>query len=548
MVNWGICNACAPWGARAIEVARLGYVGYGGLGRTIWQYRRTAFRERRAARDGGGVSALTENSPDLIDRFDADFRHVYVNRAGLKILGLPREAVIGRTIRQTNLPEPWCSLWEERLATVFQTGQPLDVEDSFPDATSGDQRFFSSRCVPEFSPDGVVATVLVVSRDITDRRRQEEELRHAKYAAETANAAKDQFLAVLSHELRTPLTPVLLSASELERRDDVPADVRGELRMIHQAVQLEARIIDDLLDVTRIARGKMKFDFTLVDVHQVVRAAAGICSEGNGAPISLHLHGRRHMVWGDAARLQQVFWNLLNNSRKFAPATGRITVRCGNAGDDKVRIEVIDTGAGIQASDLPRIFDAFVQGDLPRVRQHGGLGLGLAICKTIVEAHLGSIGAYSDGPERGAIFTVNLPVHAARSCKAAVPPEPAPPRIVKPLRILVVEDHEPTLRVLGQLVESLGHYPTLVGNVRAALEASSLNDFDLVISDLGLPDGTGHDLMRELKHLHGLSGIALSGHGMEDDVRRSEEAGFRQHLTKPIDFEQLENAIGRVSE
>jgi PAS domain S-box-containing protein len=379
-------------------------------------------------------------------------------------------------------------------------------------------------------------------------KRAEDALRDAKAAAEQANAAKDQFLAVLSHELRTPLTPLLLAACLLERRGDLPPGVQADVQTMRRSIELEARIIDDLLDLTRIARGKLQFDFRNADLHVLTRAAADICGHREGAEIQLDLAARNHFVNGDAARLQQLFWNLLANARKFTPADGRITIRSSDLPDGRIRVTVTDTGAGIEPEALPRIFGAFEQGDICRARQFGGLGLGLAICKAIVHAHGGTISAASAGRGCGAEFAVEIPTVAPLNGDTA---EAGPVRAeacpARPLRVLVVDDHAATLDVISRLVQDLGHKVQTAADLKSAMRIADQWQIDLLISDLGLPDGTGYDLMRQLQGRPGLHGIAISGYGMEQDVRQSKEAGFAEHLTKPIDLDVLEAVVSRIA-
>jgi signal transduction histidine kinase len=384
-------------------------------------------------------------------------------------------------------------------------------------------------------------------REVVERQRAEAELKLAKEAAEAANTAKDQFLGVLSHELRNPLTAVLLMSSLLEKRRDLPRDVHEDIENIRRDAELEARIIDDLLDVTRIARGKLRFDFQTTDLHLLIRKAADICGFGVGAAIRLRLSAKARFVHGDPVRLQQVFWNLLSNARKFTPVDGRIEVRSSNVGDGKIRVQVIDTGMGIDPEFMPRLFTQFEQASSGRDRQFGGLGLGLTICRAIAEAHGGTISASSEGQGRGATFTLEM--------RAVVPLKPkAPDRQtcranppMRSLRILLVEDHKSTLNATARAIQDWGHVVQTAMSVQSAIQIAERERFDLLLSDLGLPDGSGHDLMRELQGRYGLKGIAISGYGMEGDLRRSKEAGFSEHLTKPVDFTALAAAITRLT-
>ena len=389
--------------------------------------------------------------------------------------------------------------------------------------------------------------------ELEERNRIEAQLREAKDAAEAASRAKGEFLATLSHELRTPLTPVLLTVSLIESRPDLPDDVREDVATIRRNVELESQLISDLLDLTRIERGKLQLDLHDVDLHLILRSAIDICQREASARLTAELGAARHTMRGDSTRLQQVFWNLINNAIKFTPPHGAITVRTSNPdGGGLVRVEVIDTGAGIDPSMMPKLFSAFEQGQVRAARQQAGLGLGLAISRKLAEAHGGTIGAASEGRGRGATFTVELPVVVAQFVRAA--PSIERPLVLRgassqpqPLNVLLVEDHEPTLRVLEKLLRQIGHRVTGATSVTSALSAASHDAFDLMISDLGLPDGSGLDVMRRLRHDFAGRAIALTGYGMDADIAASRAAGFAEHLTKPVDLAQLESAIGRVT-
>jgi PAS domain S-box-containing protein len=385
---------------------------------------------------------------------------------------------------------------------------------------------------------------------------QNDELKAARAVAEAASHAKDNFLAALSHELRTPLTPVLMTVATLEADATLPQSVRRHLHLLHRNVELEARLIDDLLDLTRIVHGKMELHTKLTDVHALVDAAVEISRgdiEANGLQLIRDLRAQNHHVSGDSIRIQQVLWNLIRNAAKFTPQGGRVIVRSDSGADGVLRISITDTGIGIAPGAIAKIFTPFEQADRAVTRQFGGLGLGLAISKRLAEMHGGTITAESEGLNKGATFTLILPT--ARSVKAEAAPAPAAGSDAAPqtggvvtgnrLRILLVEDHADTRRSMSRLL-SLDHEISEAESVKAALRAASEQKFDLVISDVGLPDGSGLDLMRQLRDKHNLAGICLSGYGMEDDLARSAEAGFYRHLTKPVDFHALEKVIAEM--
>jgi PAS domain S-box-containing protein len=367
--------------------------------------------------------------------------------------------------------------------------------------------------------------------------------------AEAASKAKDHFLAALSHELRTPLTPVLLKVAELRQSPNTPYLLRADLRMIQRNVELEAKLIDDLLDLTRITRGKLSLHREVTDVHHLLEQAVGICADEAAAKqlrIDVHAQASEHHVWGDEARLQQVFWNLLKNAVKFTPAGGAIEVRTGNDEPGRIHVDVIDRGIGIEPDTLPRLFNAFEQGDPSITRNFGGLGLGLAISKALVDQHGGTLTGLSAGRGKGATFTVTLdtvPPPPSGDVEAAARQAEGP----RSFRLLLVEDHEPTLQVMAALLEASGHDVKVARGVASARAVAERHPFDLVVSDLGLPDGSGLDLMPELRERFGLRGIAVSGYGMEEDLRRSREAGFEEHLIKPVDPDKLKASIARVA-
>ncbi|WP_345813998.1 response regulator [Paraburkholderia sp. PREW-6R] len=415
----------------------------------------------------------------------------------------------------------------------------------------GEYRWFDVRMVAMRDAEGNISKWFGSCTDVHTQREAIEERERllaseqaARQTAEEANRAKDRFLAMLSHELRTPLTPVLAGASMLERMADLPEPVRSSVRMIRRNVELEARLIDDLLDLTRVANGKLRLSLETVDVHEMMDSVLDLFrSEIQVKQQDVHVHknAKHHYVLADRARLQQMLWNLIRNAAKFTPDGGHIYVRTR---DERMHVQILveDTGIGIEPEQIGKLFNAFEQGSQNMTRQFGGLGLGLAITRALTDAHGGTVMAQSPGAHCGATFTITLPTAAA--------PEPvlpvAEPDQVHPaglLTILLIEDHLDTAEVMEQLIRSLGHDVTTVGRVDDALAATQLQTFDLVVSDVGLPDGTGLDFIKAFREHSDAPAVALTGFGTDEDVRRCLSAGFTSHLTKPVNFSQLETMI-----
>lgn len=403
---------------------------------------------------------------------------------------------------------------------------------------------------PQSPPVRCVGTYI----DITERREAEQRQnqlldaeRAARAAAERASEAKSEFLATLSHELRTPLTPVMLTVSLMETHPGLPSDLRDDVATIRRNVELESRLISDLLDLTRITTGKMQLELQTVDLDQIVLSALSICQRESPARVEIDLVAPHHHVRGDSTRLQQIFWNLINNAFKFTPADRLITIRSSNPTPDTVRVDVIDDGVGIDPPILPRLFNAFEQGEVRTRRQQAGLGLGLAISRKLAEAQGGTIGATSEGRGRGSVFTVEFPTVSAQAPDASGDHPTELPKAPAPLRLLVIEDHEPTLKVMTRLLRGIGYDVTEATSVASAIAATQRERFDLLISDLGLPDGSGLDVMRQLREEYAGRAIALTGYGMESDIAASRSAGFTQHLTKPVDLDHLQRAIVSLS-
>lgn len=449
--------------------------------------------------------------------------------------------------------------WKHSLVT----GENYEIEARFWHEGRGggasEWRWMQNRAVPVRDGAGRITEWVGVTIDVHEQRENQRRLEEAKAAAEAASQAKDRFLAVLSHELRTPLNPVVLTVSALSEREELSTDLREQLQMVRRNLELESRLIDDLLDLSRVTTGKLRMRPKVTSVHESIRdalEAIGPDAAAKQIRVTQSLTANRDVVCVDDGRLQQVLWNLLKNAVKFTPEGGKVSVST-RRDRRSIVVEVADTGIGIEPDAIKRIFDAFVHADPSISREFGGLGLGLAISKAVTEMMNGSLTVVSEGLGLGATFTLRLPLAVARLPDAwRRPGEPGDPRPSRPadkLRLLLVEDHPDTARVVCRLLQMSGHDVTVAHSVNDALRVCDGANFDLLISDLGLPDATGYDLMRTLRKRHTRRGlptpraIAVSGYGMDEDVRKSRDAGFCEHLTKPLAFNTLNDAIRRVA-
>ncbi len=501
------------------------------------------------------LKSHVEHSPVAVIEFDTELRITRWTDAAHRIFGWTADEVLDRSMWEI----PWiCEDDRAKVAGVsaqlLAGDQPCIVSPNRnrrKDGTVISCEWYNSSLRDEH---GKLDSIFSVVLDVTPRVKAQEAAQQARIAAETASKAKDHFIAVLSHELRNPLNPVLAAATMLRRDPRFDAHVVEQLEIICRNAELEARLIDDLLDMTRIERGKVELERRRVKLCAVIRRAAEVCMPEITAKrldFRMDLGHTTSWVEGDAARLEQVFWNLIKNAVKFTPAGGWVNVRCLHDKEGHVVAEVSDSGKGIEREDLGRIFNAFEQAERSITRQFGGLGLGLTISKTMVEMHGGSITVQSEGHGKGSIFTVRLPMLRAQARDPVLPPittETSPPAALGSLRILLVEDHADTARIMRILLQSQGHVVETADTVAAALRLADEQAFDLLLSDLGLPDGTGLDLMRALRARSStLPGIALSGYGQEKDVQQARDAGFTAHLTKPVSLPRLEAAIARIA-
>ena len=471
---------------------------------------------------------------------DEEFRYVYLNAKAEEILGMRRGEALNRRIWDV-IPGSETSTTGVELRRAQAGRVPVHYVNFYEPWG----RWFEVNAYPMSG-----GRLGLFFRDITESKAIEEALRAAKEAAEAASRSKDRFLAVLSHELRTPLSPVLLSVSAMEADPELPPAIHEEMLMIRRNIELETRLIDDLLDLSRIINGKLALHVKPVDLNEKIKYVAQICREQileKAIRLHLSLDPRLGSLTGDPSRMQQVLWNVLKNAAKFTPQGGDIYVTTALMPEGGAEVVVRDTGIGLAPEAIATIFDAFEQGGPQITQQFGGLGLGLAISKVLVEMHGGEIRAESAGLGQGSTFTITLP-NAREASEEPVPERRNGdgPGGVAGLRLLVVEDHADTARILGRLLRKRGYTVQIAGTVGEAIGVLAEEPVDMIVSDVGLPDGTGYELMRRAQQMRPVTGIAMSGFGMEEDIMRSREAGFAEHLVKPVDAAQIDEAIRRL--
>jgi PAS domain S-box-containing protein len=493
-------------------------------------------------------------APDMLGIAGLDGRMRHLNQSWEDALGISPEELCARPSYEFLHPEDQAPMREQlrRLAD----GAPRARFENRHRHADGSYRWLAWTAAP-FREEGLV---YVFVRDITFRKVAEEERlqlvreQEARRAAERENEIKDHFLATLSHELRSPLTPILGWTSMLRSGHLGPAETPRALEVIERNARLQARLIDDLLDVSRIVSGKLRLDPRPIDVRGVfeaglepVRAAAG----QRGIQLSLALGAEPLYVMGDPQRLQQVVWNLATNAVKFSSRGGRVRVTLERAGDAAL-LRVCDDGIGISAEFLPHVFDRFLQASVGTTRSHGGLGLGLPIVRHIVEAHGGSVIAESEGLERGACFSVLLPCAGEA---ALLGPEGDLSAAEADLRaalagrtVLVVDDEADVRDVLRAALEEHGARVLTASSTAEAVMRFESERPDVLVSDIGMPGSDGYMLAERLKLRSpgATPAIALTAYASREDSGRAFAAGFRLHLPKPVDAALVARSVAEV--
>jgi PAS domain S-box-containing protein len=430
----------------------------------------------------------------------------------------------------------------------------------------GTERILTGTALPLRHADGTPAGAVVTSRDETERLRLEEDLRHESLnnqrlyeEAQELHRVKDEFLATVSHELRTPLQAILGWAHLLQEADEDPQRRRRGLATIERNAKVQAQLVDDVLDASRLVEGTMQIEWRPVDLAALVRAVVEGFRPGataKGLTLSVDIPTAPVVVGGDAARLQQVVGNVVANAFKFTPAGGRVAVRLSME-DGQAVLRVEDSGVGIVPEFLPYVFDRFRQADSSSTRAHGGLGLGLALVSHFVELHGGTVEAHSAGAGTGAVFTVRLRLMTAAAAAAAVAPAPAGPETRVPMklagvRVLVVEDEEDTRELLATALGHSGAEVEPAGSADEALRALRRRPPDVLVCDIGMPGQDGYELLARVRALAAEEGglvpaVALTAYARAEDRRRALAAGYQVHLPKPVDPGELIALVARMA-
>ena len=526
-------------------------------------------REQLLAREHE-LRTLTDNAPDVMTRIDRDLRHVFVNAAVTRATGLLPSQIIGKTNRELGMPRKTCDIWDTALRRVFESGERHEIEFMFEGPLG--MRHFVARLVPELSHDGSVLNVLGVTHDVTDRKdneRRRDELLEAERAArvesERVAIVKDEFLGTLSHELRTPLAAIVGWTNILKRPTVDAETVRRGIEVIARNGKMQARLIDDLLDMNRIISGKLKMEVGLVDLAMVAIAVVDTLrpsADAKGVTLDLVLADRgQAQVRGDVTRLQQVLSNLMGNAIKFTQVGGVVAVSTDILPGGAVTLSVKDTGKGIEPRFLPLLFDRFSQADGSAAREHGGLGLGLSIVHRLIELHGGIVTGHSEGVGQGALFVVTLPRAATETSECGVPKESldstAPVRefttkasdfaplgsegdgALHGTSVLLVDDQLDVLELGRRVLAECGAEVRVAASGAAALAMLRTTHSDILISDIGMPGLDGYELIAQVRGVLKLDAtvlpaVALTAFRRSQDHSRAIKAGYQAHLEKPI--------------
>jgi PAS domain S-box-containing protein len=519
--------------------------------RNVTEERQVQAERERLALDSARQRRMYEtalnSTPDLIYVFDLEHRIIYANEALLRMWGVTEAYAYGRKLPELGY-EPWhVAMHDREIEQVVATRAPIRGEVPFS-GTNG-RRVYDYIFAPVLGPDGAVVAVAGTTRDVTERQAAEQAMREQAQRLTESDRAKDEFLATLSHELRNPLAPLRNSFELLRRLPGVDAKVAGVHAMMERQVNHLVRLVDDLLEMSRISRGTLSLRDERVPLETVVRNAVETSEplvQAARHTLTVDLPDEPLWLQGDPVRLAQILANLLNNAARYTDDGGTIVVRARREGEQAV-IAVRDNGIGIAPDVMPRMFEMFSRGHRETGRHQGGLGIGLALSRRLAQMHNGSLDALSDGPGRGSEFTVRLPLAAPAPAGEAVPDTTAS-RLAK-TRVLVVDDNHDAGDSLGQVLDMLGAEVRVARDGAEGIEAFAAHRPSVVLLDIGMPGLNGYDVAREIRTRfpeHPATLVALTGWGQEDDRRRAREAGFDHHLVKPAEIDALQKLLSSI--
>jgi PAS domain S-box-containing protein len=551
-----------------------------GAGR-VWSFRDVTERHKFEI-TANRLAALVASSDDAIIGKDLNLIVTSWNFGAERIFGYTAEEMIGTSIMRLIPPD---RLEEEtEILSRIRRGQRSDHFETVRLAKDGRRLNLSMTISPIMDASGHVIGASKVARDISERKKAEEALkkameeaeaanrtrlqlldseREARSQAERASRTKDEFLATLSHELRTPLNAVLGWANILRHGNLQGEELKQGLDIIERNARVQAQFIEDLLDMSRIISGKVRLDMQWIELSAVLNESIETLrstAQAKGVHLHVWLDPFARPIYGDSNRLQQVFWNLLNNAIKFTPKDGKVEVSLKHAGTE-VQVSVIDTGEGISPEFLPHIFDRFQQGDASTTRRHGGLGLGLAIVRQLVELHGGNVRVHSDGLGKGATFSVRLPLTAVyseteregHSPEVTLRESPPMPEVsLADLQVLVVDDEIDARDLVKKLLEMAGAKVSTAGSAAEAMEHLLAGKPDVLVCDIGMQEEDGYSLIRRLRAIEKkeesiVPAIALSAYARSEDRTIAIRSGFQIHLAKPVEPAELLAVISSLA-
>lgn len=512
---------------------------------------RAVLRAEQRLHAGREVLEVTLASiDDGVITTDREARITFANCVALRMLGLPRDQALGSYAPNLFrlLSERERHWMENPALEVLHGGSTWSLtRPTLMVARDGSERPIDAVAAPIFDAGGATRGAVVILRDVSERKRMENELRQSAEDLREADRRKDLFLTVLAHELRNPLAPMSYAIQSVRRHAGLGDGVQAAVDLLERQLQQMVRLVDDLLDTSRISRGTIELRRATLDVRELARQAVDdFRPEFDARRVQLSARLPAQAVWvdGDAARLNQVIGNVLNNAAKFTAAGGRVQLSL-SVEDDAALLRVKDNGIGISADQLPRVFEPFQQLSSYTSADSGGFGIGLTVARSLVELHGGAICLRSEGLGKGCEVEVRLPLAVAAPAPAAQPPAPAPVP-VGARRVLVVDDNPDTADSMAALLELGGHQVRVARDGMGALDAFAEWLPDVVLLDVGLPGISGLEVARRIRQRpegQAVKLIAVTGWGQQEDRRQSAQAGFDAHLVKPADYDRIMGLI-----